>query len=249
MQRLSDLEHRVVGGVHRRRERAHPGRGEPGLHADRRRRVADPPDDARQVPRASFEVDDLDGGHLVRLLVVLVQSDVRHPKRHARRRRHLPRDPDDREEVRAVRRDLDVEDRIVEAVGLLEVGPRLEVVGDDQDPRVLGRDPELPRGAEHPVGDDAADLPGRQGLGQRGHGGARPGERHEVSRHHVADAHHHLAFRVPGRHPGQAERVGVRVVADLQDPGHHHALQAVPRPLDLLHLRTLGGEELGQLLG
>src|SRR5213079_242888 len=83
----------------------------------------------------------------------LRQRDLRHAQARAGERRQLPGDAEDGETVRAVRRDLDVEDVIVEAEIGDEVPSEGRVAVEDEDPRlVLRAESQLALGAEHPLG-------------------------------------------------------------------------------------------------
>src|SRR5207249_11448875 len=69
----------------------------------------------------------------------LRQRDLRHAQARAGERRQLPGDAEDGETVRAVRRDLDVEDVIVEAEIGDEVPSEGRVAVEDEDPRLVLR--------------------------------------------------------------------------------------------------------------
>ena len=66
VERLPQLEHRVVRGVDDRRDRSHARRREPGLRTDRRGPSADAADHPCHVPRTPVGGVDLDRGHVAR---------------------------------------------------------------------------------------------------------------------------------------------------------------------------------------
>ena len=184
------------------------------------------------VPGTPFEVEDLHGGFVLRLLLCLLEVDRRFHERRARCDRRLARDAEDRQQVRPVRLDLDVEHRVVETQRRLEVRARREACGQDEDPLVVPGDAELPGRAEHALRHDAADLPRGERLVERGHPGARRSERHDVPGSHIANADDDLPFGGARAHPHEAQVVGSRMVAHLHHACGDDAGQALPRPQD-----------------
>jgi len=79
-------------------------------------------------------------------------------ERRARQGRHFPRDAHDRQRVGAVRRDLDLEDGVVEAEILDEGGPEGGIRGQLENAVFVVADAELSLGAEQTLGDSAPDL-------------------------------------------------------------------------------------------
>ena len=184
------------------------------------------------------------------MLVGLVDVSDRLGEGDARDRRDLASDAVDREEVGAVRFDLDVEDRIVQAERALQVVARRgTVVPQHEDPTVILRDRELAGRAEHPVRDHTSDLASAERLGQSRNAGPRWRERNEVSGRHVPHADDDLELAGARIHPSQAERGGIRVVTDLEHSGDDHPLQAGPRVEDLFDLHTLQRDAFGKLVG
>ena len=115
VERLTELEHRVVRGVDDVRHGAHAGCGEPGLHAQRTVAVrVHAPDHAREVSRASVGRVEAHRGDVGRGLVALLERQVGLDEGHAGRGRDLARHPEHAQEVGPVRLDLDVEHRVVE---------------------------------------------------------------------------------------------------------------------------------------
>ena len=205
--------------------------------------------DPREVPGTPFLVEDLERGHVFGRLRRLLQRRVGHDDGRARRGRDLAGDPEDREEVGAVRGDLDVQDRVVESERVLHVLTELELRRQDEDALVARGDPELHRRAEHPVRYDASDLPSGERLRQRRKGRARRGERNEIAGLHVANADDDLLLPRPGLDARDAEVVGVGVVTHLDDARHDDTREPLPRAVHGSDLGAPIREELGELLG
>src|SRR5438045_1575753 len=89
----------------------------------------------------------------------LLQRGLGRREARAREGGELARDPEDREAVGAVRRDLDLEDMVVQTQEGDEVLAEPRVGVEEEDPRlVLVAEPQLALRAEHPLRFDAADL-------------------------------------------------------------------------------------------
>ena len=223
MHRLAPLEHHVVRGVHHVRDRAHAGRGEPGLHGQRRRRHRHAANHPGQIAWAALGVEHLhDRGRVGRLLV-LVDRGVREADRSADHRRRLPSDAQHRHQVGPVRLDLDIEDDVVQSQQGCNVSPHGQVGGQNQDAAVIAGDAQLERRADHPLRLLPAHGPDREWSVEDRDARSRGCVRHAVA---------HLPVGHPGRHPGLAgtgaqasERqvVRTRVRALLQDLRHDHA--------------------------
>ena len=247
MQRLPDLEHRVVRRVYDGRDRSHARGEQTRLDGDRGRGMLNVADDPREVARAPLEVQDLERGDVLSLLRVLVDAGDGEDERRPRRGRHLARDPEHREEVWAVRRHLHVEDGVLEIERFGHVHPRLQAPGQHEDAVVRRRDAELVGGAQHPVGDDTPDLPSRERFGEREHGRSRRSERDEVPWHHVPNPDDHLELTGAGLDARDTELVAVRMVPHLDHPSDDDTRDALPRILDRLDLRPPATEELREL--
>ena len=238
--RLPGLEHRVVRRVHDGGDRAHPGGGEPRLDPEGRGDGHDIRDQPGQVPRTTGRVLDRDrrGGRC--LPAGLGDRCVRTHERLPRRARDLARDAEHRQEVRPVRLDLEIEHDLVQAVAGLDVFAGRDALPQDEDPRVVGGDAELVRRADHPLGHDAPDLARCERFGPGGDPRARPRVRNQIAGRHVPDADDDLALRTSDVDPRDAERVGARMVPNLDDAGDHHAIEAVPWAIDRLDVHPLG---------
>ncbi len=239
VQRLPDLEHRVVRRVHDGGDRPHPGGGEPRLDPERRGHGRDVLDEPREVPRASRSgprprptrrLDGLLGG-LGDRRVRAARAASRSPPRPLARCRART---GGRAGSSSISRSSTTSSSPNAA---FDVRAGRGVRRQDQDPRVVGGDAELAGRAEHPVRDDAADLARRERLGQGRDPGARPRERDEVAGPHVPDADDDLALRAARRRSarGRACReFGWSRTSRTR--ATTTACQAVPRSLDRLDL-------------
>jgi hypothetical protein len=250
VERLAELQHHVVRGVDDGGDRPDPAGGEPRLDEDRRPTAAHAADQAGEVARASLGILDLDRGGAGGGLRGLPNRDVRHRQRRPGRPGHLASDPEDREQVRPVRLDLQVEDDVVQREGHLQVLPDRHAVGEEQDPGlVLLGDRQLAGRAQHPVGELAPEALGLQRGLQDRDPGPRLRPRHQVAGRDVPHPHHDLRRSVAAVDDGDAELLGVRVVADLQHPGDRHPGEPRPGLLDRLEVRALQRQEVAELHG
>ncbi len=170
MQRLAELEHRVVRGVDDRRHGPHAARRQPGLGPDGGRATAEPRDDARDVAGAPVDRIDTHRRRRPRGVVGLVELEHRLRERRARQHRDLAGHPQHAQQVGPVRLHLDVEHLVVETErghDIVARGGRLAV--EHEDALVQIGDGQLSRRAEHAVGDDASEVAGGERLGERGH--------------------------------------------------------------------------------
>lgn len=204
--------------------------------------------DSGEVAGTALGIADLDGGHLAGLLVGLLHGDVGKHERRPGGRRHLPRHAVHGEEVGPVGGHLDVEDGVAQAERLADVVAGRHGRWKQQDSLVARRHGELHRRTHHPVRDDAADLARRDRLVERRHARPRPGEGNQVARAHVPHPHDDLPFARAGRHPGEAQLVGVGMVAHLEHARSDDPRQPLPRPKDVLDLGAARRQQLGELL-
>ena len=90
-------------------------------------------------------------------------------------RRDLPREPDHREQVDAVQRRRHVEHLVADRQHVGERRPRLDPVGEEHDPGMVGAEPDLVLGEDHP----ARDLAAQRALVER---------RREAGQEHAGEA-------------------------------------------------------------
>jgi hypothetical protein len=110
---------------------------------------------------------DLDRRDVVGSLRSLDDGRLRRCQILSGRGRGLPCDAVHRHQVRAVRHDLEVDHRIVEAERLLHVLPGLPFL-QHEDARVIAGDAELARGAQHAVRRHAPELAPFELAGETG---------------------------------------------------------------------------------
>ena len=125
VQRVTGLQHHVVGDVDQVRDRAHAARRQPDAHLDRARRRAHAGDDARRVARAGGRVADLDVDPATgrqRRRHDLVGARQLPPR--LEQRRDLARDAGVRQRVGAVGRDVDLQHLVDQAERARHVGAR-----------------------------------------------------------------------------------------------------------------------------
>jgi hypothetical protein len=151
----------------------------------------------------------------------------------------LARDAVEAQAVGAVGRDLELEHLGGDREHIDERRARRELLVEDHDARVLGADPELVLGQDHPVGLDAAQL-GHAELGAVGHDGAGPRHGHGLAGGDVGRAAHDLLGPVVADvDQAHAEPVGVGVAAGLEHLADDEALERVDAVvMDGLDLRA-----------
>ena len=104
--------------------------------------------------------------------------------------------------------------------------------GSSRMPWWRSADPQLRRGAQHAVGHHPPDLTRGERCRDRGHARTWSRKRDQVSGRHVPDTNHYLTLDRSGGDSCQTQLVGVRMIADLQDLRHDHAVEALPRAFD-----------------
>ncbi len=220
---LAELEGDVVGDVHNVVPRAQPERGEAPLQPHRAGPDAYPLDASKREPGASHPVLDLDLEAVVDARVARLEPHGGVPERQPELGPQVARHAEEREGVRAVGRQFELDDALS--------GPQLRqrrtegcVLGEGDEPAAVVVQAELPGAGQHPVTRDAQQLPlphREAGAGQR-----RAGQRQRPSDAgaRVGCAAHHLraAAAVVRHHALQVVRA--RDAIRLDDPGHHHAL-------------------------
>jgi hypothetical protein len=149
-------------------------------------------------------------------------------------------------EVQSGRRQVDLDDRIVEP-GIERVGLADRRIGRElQDAVVVVAEPELGARAEHAVTLDAADRAHRQGdVLARDVGAGRREDRDEIGPG-VRGAADHLHGRArAGVDGADPEPVGVRMLLGRQDLRDHVGLERGGLVLDALHLQADPRQRLG----
>ena len=146
MQRLPDFQHHEISDVDDVVDRAQADRFQFGAQPVRARTDSDVLDPARGIERAFVRRGDLHRGAGRGLRF----GDLQCPERFFRQRRDFPRQAVVAEEIRAVRRDFDIENGVVrEKLADRRANLRLGRQ-DEQTGRVL-RDAEFFRAAKHPL--------------------------------------------------------------------------------------------------
>ncbi|MFN8036056.1 MAG: hypothetical protein U0V73_08985 [Acidimicrobiia bacterium] len=242
VERLAELEEHVVRDVDRVRDGPHPAQRQPARHP-RRRRAHRHPSNAGEVARAALGVLDLDRDVGAGDPVERRRRRGRRRERQAEVRGEVARDADHRHGVGPVRRDRQVEHDVVEAEHGAQVGAELARRVERQDAGVVVRQVELPRRAQHAVGDHTpylAPLQREAARQRRAHGS----ERHDHPDFDVRRAAHDARLAGPEVDVREAELVGVGVRDDVEDPGHDDAADLPARLLDGLDLQAQVVERL-----
>ncbi len=244
VQRLTQLEHHVVGDVDGQRHRPHAAEDQPAGHPERGggRRV-EAGDRAEHQPVGGGRVDDdagvpaaVDGERLEQRRVV---------ERDVVRGRGLAGEAAHGQRVRPVGGDRDVEHLVAQVEQVDRVGAELGVahqVGrQHQDAVVVVTGAELAGRADHAVAEVSVGLAGgdreaaRQGgAGQRDHhvvaDGEVEGTADDAPRLGLADVH---------RAPPHGLAVGRGLVLERQHPAQHdRSVDVVAGPVDGLHLEA-----------
>jgi hypothetical protein len=176
--RPTGLQHHVVGDIDRQRDRPHPGRGDPlGDEVRRRGGRVEAGDGARHEHVAPVRVLDHDRVAVLVGRGCVTQRRVTEVGRTLDRHGDLSRDAAQRECVRPVGVDLELDDLLVESQHPTRVLARLaRAFGEHDDPVVILADAEFARRADHARGEVAvrlarADLevPRKYAAGQDAH--------------------------------------------------------------------------------
>ena len=275
VQRLPELEHQVVGHVHRKRHAANPAPGQPHPHPQRgERRRGEAAHLAQHEPVAAGRVVDAGRVH-VRAHVVKLTAEQRRirqgglggiAERHAERAGELARDAAHRHGVAAVGRHRDLEHLVAQVRVGHEIRAQRRVGGQHQDAGVIVADGQFAGRADHSLGNVAVGL-ARADLEPAGQHRAGQRQRHPVADGEVDRAADHAGRLL--RRPGQLavgdgdaavpdrllQVLGSGQLLDEEHLGDHHATDVVPDRLHRLDLeagrgqppRDLGGiDGLGQ---
>ena len=222
--RLAELEHHVVRDVDQRVDGPHAQGEEAPLHpAGRRsdRHVAEHPgtEAPAEVGVVDLHRDRLGGRGAGR-------GDLGRREREGKVERgsQVAGEPGDRHGVGPVGVDLEVPEHVGDdAEGVGERGARVGRDVEDADAGVVVAQAQLAAGAEHAVGELAADLAAAD-LHTSRHARAHRGERHEVAHRHVERTADDLDRTVTRVHVDQLHLVGVGVLAQGLDPPDHDAV-------------------------
>ena len=247
MQRLSTLEHDVVGGVDHRADQPHPGAAEPEPEPERRSYRPDPPHQPGIVPRAEIRRVDPHAELARRRCAGLAQPRAPPTQPAPGERRHLTRDPQHRKAVAAVGRDLELEHDIRDAGEIDERRAGSGVLGQQADAAFVVAQGELRLGAEGARGAYPAHLD-RLHLVAPGQARARERDRHQLSRREPGRPRDHdRRFRGRDVNPADLEAIGPRVRLDgEQAPDADARIEAADLG-DVLHREARHGETVGQL--
>ena len=157
------------------------------------------------------------------------------------------RDSHDAHRVGPVRCDREVEDDVVEAEDLADVGPELTGGIETHDPRVIVAEAELACRQEHAVGLDTPNLAAFEGEAARQRRARRRVRRHHPGDHVRRAAHH---ARLAGTEVDVDERqlVGVGMLHDVEHPAGDDPGDLLARLLDALDFQSelvQGRDEVG----
>ena len=236
VQRLTELEHDVVGDVDDVVDRPHARRHEPCLHPSGRGSDANVVEQGRGEPRARHVVLDTYVEAPRRLFREPLERRLAQSR--AEERARLAGDPDHAETVGAVRLQLEREDRLAEH--LAKQGAHGEPGVEDLDPLVVLTEPELLRREDHPL---ALDAPHLRGLEDRAFAGVAIDDlgafvrvRDDRAFGQVRRAGHHGLRLTRAVGDGrELELVRIRVLRKFFDAPDSD-LVVPPGPLDALHL-------------
>ncbi len=252
VERLAQLPHDVVGHVDQVVDRAQADRAQPLGEPGRRRLHREPRDHPGAEARAEVGGLHVHRGEGGGVGLALGGEHAGEAEGRAGEGRDLARDPDHRERVRPVGRDLDVEDPVVEAQVGREVGAQRGLGGQYEDAAVVVAQAELLLRAQDALRDHAAN-PRRLHLPHPGQARARGREGRAQAGGRVGGAAHHLevAPRQGDAHEPVvvAGRAHPEVALDGLDLAHHHAREAVDHRRDLLHPDARVGEPVGHRAG
>ncbi len=258
---VAELEHHEVGDVDDVVDGADPEALQAVFEPQGRRADRDVDDGGRAVGRAALEVVDGDAHEIVdRLRLREARRCVgrREVPGQLVKRGRLAREADVTERVGAIRRDVDVEDEVVDGgERLAERGARLRGVrGEDEDAVIFGlggggAEAQLALGAQHALADDAADVARGERHVDRREVRAEGRERDEAAG--IGDvrgaAHDALLVAAAAIHRHEADLVAGGVRLDLADLGDDERLGAGAVFGEPLDLEAGEGEPIGELAG
>ncbi len=222
VRRAAEFKHDVVGDVDQRGQRALAGALKARIHPlGRRCARVHAANDAAAETAAQVGRFDLDGQALIERDGH--SSGGRHRQRRAGQRGHFARHAQNRQAVGAVGRQLECEQRVVQVQRFADGLAGHHVRGQFQEARVVLRQTQFARRAQHAGGLHAAHL-GHADLHASGQFRAHAGERHLQAGGRVGRATHDLqAFARAVVDLANAQLVGVRVRGDFDDVRDDHA--------------------------
>ena len=157
VQRPVEIEGQEIGDVDQRRNRPQPDRFEPPPQPGRARPVPDAAQVTPEKQRAGRTILDMDGDR--RAERAANRRRIERLQLPEPGRRQIPGDAADAETVGPVRRDLDVDDRVVETQPIDVSGPDRRLRRDLDDAVVIVAEAEFIGRAQHAARGDAADRP------------------------------------------------------------------------------------------
>ena len=168
VERAAEVVHDVVRDVDDVRDRAHPRGVQAGLEPERRRADLDVLEDARREAGAEILVLDRDRDPVGRQPVAECGrlAVVERRQIDAEDRVHVARHAPHREQVGAIRGDLELQHVVRQRHARCERLAGLPAVAEHDDPFALGRDVELALRQDHAVGGLAAQLRARDARGR-----------------------------------------------------------------------------------
>ncbi len=252
VQRTTSVERHVVGDVDERVDRAQADRQQPPLHPFRRRAILDAAheaqgEDGAQLLVAGLEIERYrDGAWAARSRLRGTSWFFSVPRPAAARSRAIPMD---RRAIGPVRREVDLDHRVVEArigrVGL----PHGRIVGQVDDAVVIVGDFEFGRRAQHAPAFDAADVadPERDVLARNVGAGRREDALHAGARIGcAADDLDGRAFAHIDHADPQA--IGIRMLLGRYDIGNRVRRERLGLVLDALDLEADARQRLDDLV-
>ena len=253
VERLTRLEHDVVGDVDDVVDGAHAGADEALLHPRGRRPQLDPLDDAGGEAPAEIGGFDRDGDEVAGLLPGLGVRAIRFAQGPAGDGRHLAGEAEHAEQVGAVGPGGDIEDDVADGIdeGCADGG----VPGQHEDALVVVAQAELLLAEDHAGGVDAPDGAKLQ-LGELAavaidEHRAFGRERDPLAGGDVGRAADHRLRPVPHLHGSEHQAVGIGMGIDGEHFGHANELR-IPLLADYLPALDLGdgiGDALRELRG
>ena len=250
MQRAVEGEGEEVGDIDQRRDRAQADGLEPRGQPVGRGSVGDAPDQAACEERAAFGLErGVDGNGDGAVEGARDDGDRQRLQRAQPPRREVARDPPHAKRIGAVRRDLDVDHRIVQAAKVDKARAQGGVCGQFDDAVMRIRQHEFAFRTEHPVRLDPPDHPGLEVHPRARNMRAGRGEDAHEARPRIRRAADDLNFFRPapgavgeGLDPADPQPVGIGVLHRLDHPRDAEGAEFGRRVLDPLHLHP----EIGQ---